>query len=67
MRQVEFTETVRIAAGEFVAGDRKSFPDDEAGEYIRLGWAKDPVTGEQGERVPGAQPLRVDNVTTVVG
>jgi len=48
---------------EYLDGDRKSFPKEEADEYIRLGWAKDPETGETGERVPGSQRLRVNPVT----
>lgn len=67
MRQVEFTETVRISTVEYVAGDRKSFPDSEAAEYIRVGWAKDSATGEQGKRKPGAQAINVDNVRNVIG
>jgi len=52
--QIEFTETVKIGYETYEAGDRKAFPDDEAKQYIALGWAKDPVTGDQGERKPGA-------------
>lgn len=62
MRRVEFTETVKIGTDTYQAGDRRSFPAPEAAEYIRLGWAKDPETGETGERTPGAQRLRVDPV-----
>lgn len=62
MRKVEFTETVRMGGTEYLEGDRKSFPKEEADEYIRLGWAKDPETGETGERVPGSQRLRVNSV-----
>lgn len=62
MKQVEFLETVRIGEIEFNKEDRKSFPDTEASEYVRLGWAKDMETGETNERVPGAQPMRVDNI-----
>lgn len=64
--KIEFTETVKLGAETYESGDRKSFPDAEAKEYMRLGWAKDTETGEQGERVPGAQVINVDNVTTVV-
>jgi hypothetical protein len=68
MRQIEFNETVRLGHNEYVKGDRKSFPEDEAAEYIRLGWASCVETGETGERVPGSQPsrLQVDNIVTVV-
>lgn len=64
MRQIEFTEAVRIHDGQHMAGDRKSYPADEAGEYIRLGWARDPETGEEGTRKPGAQALQVNSVVT---
>lgn len=65
-RRIEFTEPVKLAGGRnFEAGDRKSFPKAEADEYIRLGWAKDPETGEQGDRKPGAQKLNVNSTTQV--
>ena len=67
MRQIEFVETTRLGYNEYLAGDRKSFSDDEAAEYIRLGWAKCVATGEVGTRVPGAQALRIDPVTTELG
>lgn len=67
MRQIEFKETVRLGTQEYVAGDRKSFPDEEAAEYIRLGWASCVETGDIGERIPGAQALRVDSVVSVIG
>jgi hypothetical protein len=54
MKQVEFTETVKIGYETYEEGDRKSFDDEEAAQYIALGWAKDPETGETGERKPGA-------------
>jgi len=62
MRRIEFTETVKIGPDSYEAGDRRSFADAEASEYIRLGWAKDPDTGETGDRTPGSQRLRVDPV-----
>ena len=64
MRKIEFTETVRLGTTTYVDGDRKSFPADEAQQYIDLGWAKDPETGEQGERKPGANgPLVAEKIT----
>lgn len=64
MRRIEFTETVRLGATTYEAGDRKAFPPDEAQQYIDLGWAKDPETGEQGERKPGSNgPLKADKVS----
>lgn len=69
VRQIEFTEApyVQIGRDRWYPGDRKAFPKAEADEYIRLGWAKDPATGEQGERKPGAQALQVDDAAQVVG
>ncbi len=36
MRIVEFAGTVRIGGVEYSEGERKSFPDDEAAQYIEL-------------------------------
>jgi hypothetical protein len=64
LRKIEFTEeAVKLGAQTYYAGDVKSFPKAEADEYIRLGWAKDVETGEQGERVPGATKLHIDSVS----
>lgn len=64
LRRIEITEEVcHLADGNvYYQGDVKSFPKAEADEYIRLGWAKDAVTGETGERTPGAQVLHVHNL-----
>lgn len=63
LRRIEITEEVlKIGTETYYQGDVKSFPKAEADEYIRLGWAKDVETGEQGERKPGAQKLQIDNV-----
>jgi len=68
MKQVEFTETVKLGTETYYEGDRKSFDDAEASQYIALGWAKDPATGEQGERKPGANgPIKADAVVHRVG
>lgn len=65
--RIEFLEQVRIGTQTYEAGDRLSFPEAEAKQYISLGWAKDPETGEQGERVPGSNgPLSVDAVTQTI-
>ena len=66
MRQVEFTETVRIRSGDYHEGDKRTFEDHEAAIYINAGWAKDAETGETGERVPGAKPIDVHSVKTAV-
>jgi len=63
MKQVEFTERTRIGRETYEEGDRKSFDDAVAARFISLGWAKDPQTGEQGERRPGAGgPIAPDAV-----
>lgn len=68
MRRIEFTETVKLGTETYEEGDRKSFPVEEASRYINLGWAKDPDTGEQGERKPGSNgPIVPDNVVMKVG
>lgn len=35
-------------------------------EWIDLGWCKDCDTGEVGDRTPGAQKLKVNDVTTEI-
>lgn len=63
MRQVEFCERVRLGEVTYQEGDRVTLDDLFADRCIARGWAKDPVTGEQGERVPGAHPVTVNNVS----
>lgn len=62
MRLIEFTEKDGCGIGDrfYAEGARDSFPDAEAAQYIALGWAKDPNTGETGERKPGAVALKVE-------
>ncbi len=68
MRMVEFTEECRINGRIYMAGARDAFEPAVAQQYLDLGWAKDPETGEQGERKPGTNgPLLVDNVVTTAG
>lgn len=62
IRKIEFVEeSVKVGTAVYYAGDVKSFPKEEADEYIRVGWAKDPETGEQGDRKPGSQVINVQN------
>jgi len=35
-------------------------------EFVRLGWCKDFVTGEAGERIEGAQSIEVHDVITKI-
>jgi len=68
MRRVEIvSERLLDGYNEYFAGDVKSLPKPKADEWIRLGWAKDPETGEQGDRKPGAVKIDVDAITTAVG
>lgn len=67
MRKIEITEDkLLLGANTYYAGDVKSFPADEAAEYIRLGWAKCCETGETGERKPGAQAINIQSVKQTV-
>jgi len=67
VRKVEITEEKVIIFGiAYYAGDVKSFPKEQADEFIRVGWAKCVETGEANERSPGAQTLQVDDVSSVV-
>lgn len=68
VQQIEFTEEpfALIGPTPYYPGDRKSFPAAEASEYVRVGWAKDVATGEQGERVEGVAALSVASVVTLI-
>ena len=67
-RRIEITEDVlKLGTVTYYKGDIKSFPKAEADEYIRVGWAKDVETGEQGERKPGAQAINVQGVKQTLG
>lgn len=62
-RRIEITEEkLRDGRNTYVAGDIKTLPKAKADEWVRLGWARDPETGEQGERKPGAAPISPDAV-----
>lgn len=62
-RQIEWTEEnpVKVGKNEYAKGDRTTHPKEIADEFIRLGWAKCVKTGETGERIEGAQKLRVND------
>lgn len=63
MRKTEITEELlNDGPDTYRKGDQKSFDDDKAQQWIDIGWAKDPETGEQGERKPGAQAIAPHNV-----
>ena len=67
-RKIEITENFKHGRDAFNEGEIRVLPAEIAGEFIRLGWAKDAVTGEQGERKPGQQALQVDDfVQAMVG
>jgi hypothetical protein len=66
-RKVEVTEERLLdGASEYLAGDIKTLPKAKADQWIALGWAKCVETGEQGERKPGAAPIKPDNVSSTV-
>lgn len=65
--KIEITEeSLKIGTNEHRKGDqitpRDAAHEAELREWVRVGWAKDVETGEQGERKPGAQRLHVHNV-----
>lgn len=62
LRKVEIVSPkLIIGTVTYYAGDVKSFPKTEADDYIYRGWAKDFETGEQGDRIPGAQRIKVND------
>jgi len=67
LRRVEITEEkLRVGRETYYAGDVKSFPKAQADEFVELGWARDVETGEQGDRKPGAAPIKPDVVISRV-
>lgn len=63
MRKVEITEAVlRDGQRVYTEGDVVSVDDNKAQQWIHWGWARDPDTGEQGERKPGAQRVKPESV-----
>jgi hypothetical protein len=66
-RKVEVTEERLLdGASEYLVGDIKTLPKAKADQWVALGWAKCVETGEQGERKPGASPIKPDNVSSTV-
>ncbi len=63
-RKIEFVAPCKLGREQYEIGDSKSFPTAQADQYVALGWAKDPDTGEQGDLVPGVQSLDVQDVST---
>jgi len=68
-RKIEITEPGGFLHGRdrFNEGEVRVLDAALAGEFIRLGWAKDADTGETGERKPGQQKLQVDDAVQVMG
>ena len=74
-RQVQFMEQVKLGTTTFngpdleagTEGDVHTFPEEEANEYIGLGWCRCTVTGEIGERKEGAQKLKVQSTRQELG
>lgn len=67
-RRVEITEESGVKLGRLAlcCGDIISLDADLAELVVSSGWGRDVVTGEQGERKPGATALTVDSVITKV-
>lgn len=61
-REIEFVEDVLLGRTRYPAGSRSTFDYDEASDYIWRGWARDPRTGEQGEKFTGTTVIRPDSV-----
>ncbi len=61
---IEWTEDlVKIGRQEKHRGGRDFVNEEEFQLYVhQLGWAKDPLTDEQGQRKPGAVKLSIDSV-----
>jgi len=66
-RLIEFTEPYKAKGQEYDAGSRMAFPKDQADRYIDMGIAKDPETGEQGDRKPGVHAVKPENVAIKSG
>jgi len=62
-REIEFVEDYLIGSTRYPSGSRATFGPDEAADYIWRGVARDPRTGEQGERFTGTTVLRVDDIS----
>lgn len=62
MKRVEVTEAGGIKDHPYypAEGDIITVPEVYADRWIACGWAKDAVTGEQGERIPGARKINPD-------
>lgn len=68
MKQVRITEgLLKDGTNTYVKDDVKTMDDATANRFISAGWAEDVLTGERGERKPGAngpieiQPIRQRN------
>lgn len=68
-RKLEVTEPGGFLHGrdKYFEGDIRVVEEPWASEFIRLGWAKDAATGEQGVRTPGAQVLEVQDTVQTIG
>lgn len=63
-RRVEITEDVlKDGTTTYHNGDIVSVDNEKAAQWIALGWARDPETGEQGERKPGVHKVDIQPVT----
>lgn len=62
-RKVEYVVETKIGGDTFEVGDSKTWPKETADRHIARGWAKDPITGEQGVLKPGAVRVVPDKLT----
>ena len=67
MRRIEITEELlRDGTQVYRQGDIVSVDPVKAQQWLDLGWARDPETGETGERKPGAAPITPDSLQQAV-
>ena len=68
-KRIQVTESTGIKCGRTVYAfdDIVTIDAELATMFIESGWAKDVVTGEQGQRVPGVKKIEVDSLIQKVG
>lgn len=64
--KVEVIEPKGFMDGALKRDNGDVFTSANGAEFVRLGWCKDFNTGESGERIEGAQSMKVNDVITKV-
>lgn len=64
--KVEVVEPDGFMDGAIKRENGDVFTSENGAEFVRLGWCKNFDTGEVGERKPGAQSIKVTNLSTRV-